>query len=227
MHMIHRLTRGLILAAFCLIGSGLPAQTPAPAESPATDKDVSVETIVFIRHGEKPDNDKGQLTCQGLNRALALPDVLIGKYGKPDFIFAPGTTKKIDKTGVQYSYVRPLMTIEPTAIRLDLPVETRFAFDDISSLQEELSETAYRRATVFVAWEHHLLYEMVKHFMVTLGGDPHQVPEWPQDDFDSIYVLHVRTDHAKRSITFDHEQEGLNGLPTTCPDSAAPAAGRK
>lgn len=32
----------------------------------------SEQTLVFIRHGEKPDNDSGQLSCQGLNRALAI-----------------------------------------------------------------------------------------------------------------------------------------------------------
>jgi len=47
------------------------------------------ETIVCIRHGEKPPAGLGQLTCQGLNRALRLPQVLLTKYGKPDFIFAP------------------------------------------------------------------------------------------------------------------------------------------
>jgi hypothetical protein len=41
------------------------------------------QTIVFIRHGEKPSGGYGQITCQGLNRALALPDVLLAKYGKP------------------------------------------------------------------------------------------------------------------------------------------------
>ncbi len=120
-----------------LLSHGARGQSPAPAV--AADKDVSVETIVFVRHGEKPDDDKGQLNCQGLNRALALPEVLIGKFGKPDYIFAPATTKKSNKEGVQFSYVRPLMTIEPTAIRVGLPVETRYAFDDISGLQEELS----------------------------------------------------------------------------------------
>jgi hypothetical protein len=223
--MIRRYLLLLTIAVCCLTAWGSAgAQTPADTATPAPlggDKDVAVETLVFIRHGEKPDDDKGQLNCKGLNRALALPDVLIGKYGKPDFIFAPGTTKKIDKSGVQYSYIRPLMTIEPTAVRLDMAVETRFAYNDISSLQEELSETGYRRATVFIAWEHHLLYEMVKHFMVSLGGDSHQVPDWPKDDFDSIYVLHVRTDHGKRSITFEHEQEGLDGLSDACPGAVA------
>ncbi len=33
------------------------------------------ETLVFVRHGEKPAQGYGQLNCQGLNRALALPAV--------------------------------------------------------------------------------------------------------------------------------------------------------
>jgi hypothetical protein len=32
----------------------------------------AAETIVFVRHGEKPQDGFGQLNCQGLNRALAL-----------------------------------------------------------------------------------------------------------------------------------------------------------
>jgi hypothetical protein len=34
------------------------------------------ETILAIRHAEKPPTSLGQLTCKGLNRALALPKVL-------------------------------------------------------------------------------------------------------------------------------------------------------
>ena len=48
-----------------------------------------VETIVFVRHGEKPEAGLGQLSCQGLNRALALPAVIRAKFGRPDAIFAP------------------------------------------------------------------------------------------------------------------------------------------
>ena len=58
---------------------------PAPAVTP-------VETIVFLRHGEKPEKEIGQLNCQGLNRALALPRVLISKFGRPDYLFAPAAT---------------------------------------------------------------------------------------------------------------------------------------
>jgi hypothetical protein len=54
---------------------------------------TAVETIVFLRHGEKPDKEIGQLNCQGLNRALALPRILSSKFGKPDYIFAPARSE--------------------------------------------------------------------------------------------------------------------------------------
>jgi hypothetical protein len=217
---MHRRSVILIFLALSAFGIGrLSAQSDnAPAGTPADA--FQVETLVFIRHGEKPDDDKGQLNCQGLNRALALPDVLIGKYGRPDFIFAPSTTKRVTKDGAGFAYVRPLATIEPTAVRLDLPIETRFAFDDIASFQEEITTAPYRHATIFVAWEHRLLDEMVKRLMSAFGGDPHDVPDWPGSDFDSIFVVRIQSDHGKRAIAFAHEQEGLNGLPTTCPGPA-------
>ncbi len=192
------------------------AQGPAPAPPAAS----QVETIVFIRHGEKPANDDGQLTCQGLNRALALPAVLNAKFGRPDFIFAPLTTKKKSKEGT-FSYVRPLMTIEPTAIRAGLPVETRIAYDDLGSLQGELCEKQYQRATIFVAWEHKQLDEVVRRMVSAFGGDEKDVPDWPPDDFDSIFVVRLQDDpQGKKSITFVHDYEGLNNLSRDYP--AAP-----
>src|SRR4051812_47167493 len=75
------------------------------------------QTIVFFRHGEKPSGGYGQLTCQGLNRALALPSVLLPKYGKPDFLYAPNPNVKIPDSAGEFYYDRPLATIEPLAIR--------------------------------------------------------------------------------------------------------------
>ena len=43
----------------------LPGQIQQPAEA----ADAKVETIVFIRHAEKPEAGLGQLDCRGLNRA--------------------------------------------------------------------------------------------------------------------------------------------------------------
>ena len=196
---------------------GLAALRPAAAQEPTPVPPTTVETIVFIRHGEKPDQDEGQLNCQGLNRALALPDLLNAKFGRPDFIFAPLPTKRKGREGT-FSYVRPLATIEPTAIRAGLPVETRFAFDDIGGLQSELCEKSYRQATVFVAWEHNKLDELVKRLVSAFGGNEKDVPNWPADDFDSIFVLRLHDEpEGRKSISFEHDHQGLDGLSRDCP----------
>jgi hypothetical protein len=82
--------------------------------SPPAWADDEVETIVLLRHGEKPEG--------GLNRALALPQVIAKEFGKPDFIFAPDPSDRKKDSGEFYDYVRPLATIEPTAIKFGLPV---------------------------------------------------------------------------------------------------------
>jgi hypothetical protein len=197
-------------------GAPVPATTPAASATPAAaaipaDGAATVETIVLVRHGEKPADDEGQLTFQGLNRALALPDVLIKKYGNANFVFAPGTQVPITKNGVAYSYIRPLITIEPTAIRLHLPVNATYAFDDVDGLEKELLSPAYKGSLIFVAWEHGKLDAMVKQMMTALGGDAATVPDWAGKDYDSIFVVKIRTAGGKRSITFRHDQEGLDG----------------
>ena len=124
-------------AAFlALFGSlklrGEDPQQPGLPTPPA----AAVETIVFLRHGEKPDKEIGQLDCQGLNRALALPRVLMSKFGRPDFLFAPATTRlpKFGGGGGP-NYLRPLATIEPTAIQLGMPVDTDFGYSNIDGLR--------------------------------------------------------------------------------------------
>src|SRR3954470_24158812 len=96
------------------------------------------QTIVFMRHGEKPSGGYGQLTCQGFNRALGLYDVLMAKYGKPNYLYAPSPAAQVTDSAGSFYYVRPLATIEPTAIRLGMPVRTKYAYTDIATLQAAL-----------------------------------------------------------------------------------------
>lgn len=170
-----------------------------------------------MRHGKKPAEGLGQLDCQGLNRALALPQVLIAQFGTPAFIFAPDPREQVSDHGHNYNYVRPLATIEPTAIRLARPVITTFGFNQIDGLQKELERPQYRNSLVFVAWEHAMLVKPARNLVAKVGGDPSVVPKWNDDDFDSIYVLHLDRDGAKVSVSFSHAQEGLNNQSTTCP----------
>lgn len=176
------------------------------------------ETIVAVRHAEKPAGGLGQLTCKGLNRALALPQVLPSRYGRPAAIYAPDPAIQVnDGSRNSYSYVRPLITIEPTAIFLGLPVNAEIGFTDIAKLQSEVTAPVYANALVFVAWEHLKLNDFAVRMLKTYGGDPSLVPDWPNDDYDRIYVFKIALDHGKRKLTFKVDHEGLNGsLSDTC-----------
>jgi hypothetical protein len=74
---------------------------------------------------------------------------------------------------------------------------------------------------IFVAWEHFKLEELVKDILVKHGVDSAIVPTWSDDDYESIYVLRVRSGREKKVITFQHDFEGLNGLPIECPHLTA------
>jgi hypothetical protein len=187
---------------------------------------TKVETLVFVRHGEKPkkDQDVGQLTCKGFNRALALPMVLIKdkNYGKPDYLFAPTPRQRCLSGGGQFSYTRPLMTIEPTAIRLGMSVNTQFDVTDIDGLHDELSRNKYENAIVFIAWEHKELVKLVKKLVQVNGGDPSKVPDWDDSDYDSIYVLRISQSDGAKSISFSQDCEDLNNSSDKCPEVKPP-----
>jgi broad specificity phosphatase PhoE len=174
-------------------------------------------TIVIVRHGEKPAKGLGQLTCKGLNRALALAPLLLSRYGEPVAIYAPNPSVLKADYGVPYAYVRPLATIEPLAIRAGLPVNVEWGMVDIEPLVARI--LASPTGTHVVAWEHHWGESLARLALSRLGGNPADVPRWHSDDFDSIYVIRaVENESGSRRVTFSHEQEGLNGLPEDCAD---------
>ena len=205
--------------AVLLVTFGVGTGNVVGQQSAASSGESETETIVFLRHGEKPPRGLGQLTCQGLNRSLALPQVLLSKFGKPDYIFAPDPAQKVTEGGLsQYDYVRPLATIEPTAIRLGMPVNTNFGFKEIHALQVELAKRQYEKALIFVAWEHTELEKMLKNLVKEFAGDPAQVPYWPETDYDSIYVMRISNDKIPKTATLTHDHEGLDNLSRNCPE---------
>jgi hypothetical protein len=177
------------------------------------------ETIIAIRHAEKPPSSLGQLTCKGLNRALALPDVLIPRYGKPDRIYAPDPATKVGQLGnLSYSYVRPLITIEPIAIRLEMPVNALIGFKNVTQLRKEILAPENANSTTYLAWEHVYLNQFAKQLLKAYGKDPSVVPDWPNDEYDRIYVFHIKTVGKKKDLTFSVEQEHLtDSLSDKCP----------
>jgi hypothetical protein len=217
---------GLSLA-LCFAGTGCRTSGRPPSSSASssreTSTDTSNETIVVLRHGEKAIDGLGQLNCTGLNRSLALPKVLIGRFGRAHAIFSPSPAYQMKESALSgksyYSYVRPLATIEPTAIQLGLPVDTQLPFKDIAGLQDAVTAPAYANSTIFIAWEHKYAYDFARQMLHAYGLDRSQVPPWPSDDFDTMYVFHIiRAAGAAPTMTFAVQQEGLSGsLSAACP----------
>jgi hypothetical protein len=175
------------------------------------------ETIVFVRHGEKPAQGLGQLDCRGLNRALALPAVIQKAFGKPDAIFAPNPADPKKDEGEEYDYVRPLATVEPAAIVFGLPVNAQIGYDDSTGLRKALEGDPLRDATVLVGWEHKIIVDVARELLSAHGGDPADVPKWKRDDFDSVYVVKIDWSGPKPTATFARSSEELNGQPEACP----------
>jgi hypothetical protein len=172
------------------------------------------QTIVFLRHGEKPVGGYGQLTCQGFNRALALPTVLFAKYGHPTFLYAPSPAFRISDSAGRFYYDRPLETLAPMAIKLKTDIRSQFSYSDIASLQNALISSAKDNTVIFVAWEHLYLQKVVQNIMNAYGGHL-VVPLWPDSDYDSLYVVRVNYGSAI-TASFQHDHEGLNGRSTAC-----------
>lgn len=212
---VHALRRAIAAA----IGLGLIGVTAANAGEA---RSSNVETLVFLRHGEKPKGGFGQLDCQGLNRALALPAVIAAKFGKPDAIYAPDPGARKQDGDASYYYVRPLATIEPTAIQFGLPVATPYGFSEIDALGRTLVDPANRGRLIVVAWEHHEIEALVRAIVKANGGEAADVPSWESRDFDSLYVVKLDWASTPPRATFVHEQEGLDGRSADCPCAALP-----
>jgi hypothetical protein len=198
-----------------VLGLAMVGSWAVSAEPPVT------ETIVLVRHGEKPIEGLGQLNCQGLNRALALPFAIEKLFGKPDAVFAPDPAQSKEDHGRPYNYIRPLATIEPMAILFGLPVDASVGFADIGALRHKLESSDYRSAVVVVAWEHHEIENLARQLVSAHGGDPATVPDWQDEDFDSIYVVKLTQTDAGIAVSFELRHEGLDGKPAACPGQVA------
>jgi hypothetical protein len=216
---IHR----TLIAALVAFGSfaSASASHPKGVAEPGTDWN---ETVVLVRHGEKPLlHPVGQLNCQGLERALALPAVL-ARYGHPAAIYAPNPATLTTEgdplpDAPKWAYIRPLMTIEPYAVALGMPVNTAIATNDLGSLQNAIFQPAYSHALIVVAWEHIQAWKFAEQLLAQYQLNPELAPHWHNDQYDTIYVFHFFTGpDGKRKLDFKVDAEQLDGkLPSTCP----------
>lgn len=206
-----------------LLGLALACAAIPPAlvvvESRAQPVD-GTQTLVFLRHAEKPGEGLGQLNCQGLNRALDLATVLPERFGDADYVFAANPSRHVEEGSqdLRYSYIRPLMTITPSAIRLGLPVNIDYSANDTDALAEELLSNKYRNATVYTAWSHGYLPELINTVAGKALGEERVITEdWSGDDFDTLYVLTLTWHDGKATLLSRNVRQQLDGGSKACP----------
>ncbi|MDR9865348.1 MULTISPECIES: histidine phosphatase family protein [Pseudomonas] len=178
------------------------------------------QTLVFLRHAEKPEGGLGQLNCQGLNRAIDLSTLLPEKFGKADYVFAANPTRNVEEGELDnsYSYIRPLMTISPAAIKLGLPVNIEFSANDTSDLARELLEDKYHNSTIYTAWSHGYLPELINKVAGKAVGEKQNITDdWSGSDFDSLYVLTLTWHNGKASLQSHSYKQGLDNGKESCP----------
>lgn len=178
------------------------------------------QTLVFLRHAEKPDMGLGQLNCQGLNRAIDLSTLLPKEFGNANFIFAANPSRHVEEGegDLSYSYLRPLMTISPSAIKLGLPVNIDFAANDTSDLADEFMRDKYHDATIYTAWSHGYLPELINKVAEEASGKKVKLlDDWVGDDFDSVLVLTLKWVNGKASLEYENYKQNLNGGEEGCP----------
>ncbi|VVP56689.1 hypothetical protein PS903_05664 [Pseudomonas fluorescens] len=178
------------------------------------------QTLVFLRHAEKPAGGLGQLNCQGLNRAIDLATLLPEKFGKANYVFAANPTRNVEEGELDnsYSYIRPLMTISPSAIKLGLPVNINFSANDTSDLADELLHDKYHNSVIYTAWSHGYLPELINKVAGEAVGKKQNITDdWESGDYDSLYVLTLTWHNGKASLESHSYKQGLDNGQETCP----------
>jgi len=206
-----------LLPALLIISAAFWFSMGAQAQAQAEDR---TQTLVFLRHAEKPAMGLGQLNCQGLNRAIALSTLLPREFGNANFIFAADPSRHVEEgdNDESYGYLRPLLTVGPAAIKLGLPININFGANDTQELADELLLDKYHGATVYTAWSNGYLPELINQVAEEATGQKQTIADdWDKEDFDSIYVLTVLWHDGKATLHYKKTRQGLDGGSSTCP----------
>lgn len=151
--------------------------------------------VVIIRHGEKP-KDGDNLSCQGENRALQLPAVIVQKFGTPSVVYVPALGNEKST-----SHSRMFQTASPLAIKHNLTINTKFSAKD----NDEIAHSVFKKTgTVLMVWQHSAIPDLAD----ALGVK--NPPAWEDADFDSIWVITYQDGKAELA----QDKEGLNPSPS-------------
>jgi hypothetical protein len=191
------------------------------------------ETVYMVRHAEAhPASgwDDGNYLGAGQWRALALASTLQNKIS-PDLVYSidpaqvyPGSF--VIQGDLNFSYVRPSLTVLPYAIANNLPYCLVYDIElfDPNSPQATVNKFflngTFSNHTILLAWEHDHFPPMVAALLQTYqytGATPEAAQTWPSNDYDTIWTV---TFDASGNVTVNNSLcEGIDSasLPATAP----------
>jgi hypothetical protein len=168
------------------------------ARAQSTQNYLANNTILIVRHSEKPDTGTG-LTPVGEARAR-----LYAKYFEP--FQEEGLSLSVDclyAGADSTNSVRPRLTLEPLSKATGLPLHLKVGTKDSEVLVRELRTEAHGRHPL-IAWRHGEIPALLTAF----GASPEQLlpnGKWPDDVFDWVIMLNLGPDGQLSSATLIHE----------------------
>lgn len=161
--------------------------------------------VILIRHADKLIQSNGGVTlsAKGEARSINFAFYYLQKFDIPDFIFA--TNPKNHKS------IRQLQTVSPLANLLaeknsnqEFPILYPYKNSEYEELAEEiLSDSKYKGKIILICWDHGHLPDLAREL-----GVKDDIPEWPDDDYDSVYD--IKYDDKNTHFTILHHQYPIN-----------------
>uniref|UniRef100_A0A6C0FB82 PLD phosphodiesterase domain-containing protein n=1 Tax=viral metagenome TaxID=1070528 RepID=A0A6C0FB82_9ZZZZ len=167
------------------------------------------EYIVYIvRHGEK-QSKTGSLNSRGQARARNLINVFNGeRFAKPNALYAHHYGNYIDKERCEE-------LIKPISEHLKLPVNNKYGYLHPPGMGntragEDILKTLRSKNIILVVWEHNNIQLLTHALGVGSELNRSAIPEWPSEDFDTIYELHYNKPSKEGLYKFTVSKQNFN-----------------
>ena len=188
---------------------------PAALAASNSVRAASNSTVYIIRHGEKTWG-AGCLNIQGQERAESLQLTFGpgGRFATPTAIFA-------NKYQSPPNCERCWLTVHSLAQNLSVPIDFDHGYPAAiggnQGAADALKEAAKSHSVVLASWEHYNIQFLTE----DLGVDASDVPEWGDDDYDTVYELTLDADSGGL-LAFEVKAQGYTPQSTTCPPDYVP-----
>jgi hypothetical protein len=192
------------------------------------------QTVYLVRHAEAHPSgsfEDGNYVGAGQWRALSLPNFMstaLRGQTNPNMVYSIDPAQSFTDASLNFSYMRPSLTVLPYAIANSLPynlvagffignpTDPAVAKATTEFLFTNLAGNNLSNQTVLLAWEHDHFPPLINYLLNSYGGTvPAPTPPWPPNDYDTIWTV---TLDASGNLTVNNALcEGIASPPPFAP----------